>query len=83
MDPNIGGLGPVIITAREVYDAVIKVGGQVAELNSKVANLTDDQMKTSKDHEDRIRSLEKNRWPLPALTVLISLAALAAAIVLH
>ena len=33
------------------------------------------------DHEARIRTLEKARWPLPSLAVLLSLGALVATIV--
>jgi len=65
-------LGPVVITAREVYDAVVRVSGQVALLDSKVTDIATD----GRDFESRIRALEKNRWPLPALAVLVSIAAI-------
>lgn len=40
-----------------------------------------DMVITAKDdHEKRLRALEANRWPLPAVTVIIALAALLVAI---
>jgi hypothetical protein len=32
------------------------------------------------DHESRLRSLERGRWPLPALTIVIALASLVLAV---
>lgn len=86
MDP----LGPVVITAREIYDQ----GARTAELVKSVAvtltNLQQDlsehqqaQGKINSDVEARLRSLEKARWPLPALAVLVSLAALAMPLLTH
>lgn len=75
-------LGPVIITAREVYDAVIRVSTQVTDLSAQITAVAKDQVEIAKsmdDHEARIRSLERGRWPIQSLTVLISIAALAVA----
>ena len=33
-----------------------------------------------RDHEERIRSLERGRWPLPSLAALVSIAALVLAL---
>ncbi|MBO2460983.1 hypothetical protein [Actinomadura violacea] len=33
------------------------------------------------DHETRIRLLERGRWPLPSVAVLLSVGALAAAVI--
>lgn len=39
----------------------------------RIETKLDQVLGTGTDHEIRIRSLERGRWPLPALTVLISL----------
>lgn len=65
-------LGPIVITAREIYDAVIRLTAAVERL----ANQHDDAAGDLKDHEARIRALERGRWPLPALAVLVAIAAL-------
>lgn len=57
------------ITAREIYDAVIKLTERVNVHIKQVA-----------DHEKRLRSLESNRWPLSSMAILVSLAALVLAV---
>lgn len=69
MDP----LGGVVITSREIYDAVVRLTGRVDVLIEQQTSTTHDVQ----DHEARIRGLERSRWPLPAVSVLIALAALA------
>lgn len=59
----------VEITAREVYDAVQSLHVRVAVLSEKVDRL-------GPDHEHRIRSLEKARWPLGTVAVIIPSLAL-------
>ena len=66
-------LGPVVITTRDIYDALVKLTDTVKELVGQNAGHADD----IRDHEQRIRLLERGRWPLPALAVLLSAAALA------
>jgi hypothetical protein len=65
-------LGPVVITAREIYDQLVRVVAALDRLTDK----HDEQGQDLKDHEARIRSLERGRWPLPSLAVLVSVAAL-------
>lgn len=65
-------LGPIVITAREVYDAVVRLTGRVDVLINQ-QSVTQQEVV---DHETRLRSLEKARWPLPSVALLISLAAL-------
>jgi hypothetical protein len=65
-------LGPVVITAREIYDQLIRVAAAVERLVGQL----DEQARDVHDHETRLRSLERGRWPLPALAVLVSIAAL-------
>lgn len=66
-------MGPITITAREVYDAVIRLTGRVDVL---IAQQSQTQSEVQ-DHESRLRTLERARWPLPSAAVLLSLAALA------
>lgn len=69
-------LGSVVITSREIYDAVVRLTGRVDVLITQ-------QNETSKDltdHENRLRTLERARWPLPSAAVLISVASLALAL---
>jgi len=66
-------LPPPVVTIglKEIYD-------QLVSLNTKVEVLMGDQADTDKrvtDHETRLRSLERARWPLPTVSVLIALAA--------
>lgn len=70
-------LGPVVIGAREVYDAVMRLTATVERLVDGHAD-ADTQLK---DHEARLRGLERGRWPLPSLAVLVSIAALGLAVV--
>ena len=65
-------LGPVIIGAREIYDSLQKAVG----LLERSINRIDDHDGDLKDHETRLRALERARWPLPTLSVLVAIAAL-------
>jgi len=65
--------GPgVTVGLREIYEVVLELKAQLTLLVGQHA----DQSKSLDDHEERIRALERSRWPLPSLSVLISLAAL-------
>lgn len=77
-----GPLTGVLISAREIYDAVVRLTGRV----DVIIDHTQDLKKRHDDHEMRLRALEANRWPVPLLNVIlalitigISLAALGAA----
>jgi hypothetical protein len=65
-------LGPIVITAREVYDAVVRLTGRVDVLINQQSMTQQEVL----DHETRLRSLEKARWPLPSLALLLSVGAL-------
>lgn len=72
-------LGPVTIGAREIYDQVTRIGTAVERLADQYVGLGRDiagVVEDVKDHEHRLRSLERARWPLPAVSVLLALAAL-------
>lgn len=65
-------MGPITITAREVYDAVVRLTGRVDVLISQQSTTQAEVQ----DHESRLRVLERARWPLPSAAVLLSIAAL-------
>lgn len=67
----------VVITSREIYDAVVRLSGQLDVLITQHAETANDVF----DHESRIRTLEKARWPLPSLAVVASLIAVALGII--
>lgn len=69
-------LGPVQITPREIYDQLVLLRDTVRELVNQNADVAGDV----RDHESRLRHLEARQWPLPAAAVLLSLAALGAAL---
>lgn len=70
MDPMLPG---VVITSREIYDAVVRLTGRVDVIIEQQSHF---QAQTQ-DHEVRIRAMERSRWPLHSLTVLVALGALA------
>lgn len=57
-------MAPVEIGPREIYDKVRELGIQVAVMSEKLDRL-------GPDHEHRIRSLEKARWPLGTIAVIV------------
>lgn len=65
-------LGPVFIGAREIYDRLVSLDTKV----SMVIHHIDDAAGDIKDHEGRLRVLERGRWPLPTLAVLAALGSL-------
>lgn len=58
-------------TLADVHAAVVRVERQLGELRAEVRAVRADQ---------RLRALEGRRWPLPSLSVLVSLGALGAAL---
>lgn len=70
-------LSGVVITSREIYDAVVRLTGRVDVLIQQTSDMQHD----IQDHENRLRNLERGRWPIPALTLVISLIAIGWAVV--
>lgn len=66
---SVAGVTGVIISAREIYDAVVRLTGRV----DVVIDQTQDIKNDVKDHEMRLRALEANRWPVPLLNVILAL----------
>jgi hypothetical protein len=76
-DPNHPQPQPyVVIGLKEVYDAVLTLTGTVQGLVAHDA----ERIKDLADHETRLRSLERGRWPLPTITALAAVGALVLAI---
>lgn len=80
-------LSGVVITAREIYDAVVRLTGRMDVLieqhNAQAQDLRDHEIRADtrhNDHEARLRSLEKARWPLPSLAAVMAVASLVVAI---
>lgn len=76
-------LGHVVIGAREIYDAVMRLQGSVDRLAGQItataAECDEREGRATQrftDHEQRIRDGERLRWPLPAVSVFIAVAAL-------
>jgi hypothetical protein len=55
----------VYITSREIYDAVVRLTGRVDVLIEQQSSTQRDMA----DHESRLRTLERSRWPLLSLAV--------------
>lgn len=66
----------VVIDLRAIYDQLIVLNTKVERLVSK----QDEHERDNADHEARLRSLEKARWPLPAAAFLLSLITFGVAI---
>jgi len=86
---SVDPLGPVQITGREIYDEVVRVRTTLERLVDQAAATRetlsnhDEQLRALTavperlaDHEARLRSLERARWPLPSLAAVTGLAAL-------
>lgn len=64
------------VTAAEIYTQLAKLSAKIDVLITKM----DGASAQGADHEARIRALEKNRWPMQAVAVLASIAAVVVAI---
>lgn len=71
-------LGPVVITAREIYDQLVRLTTAVNDLIKDVRGAEGDL----DDIEKRVRSLESRQWPLPVLTLVISAVGVGVAILI-
>lgn len=74
-----GGNEPVVkIGMKELYDAIV---GLTNKFDVMVTQHTTTQNQVS-DHEYRIRGLEKGRWPLPSVALLLSAVAVAVTLII-
>lgn len=65
-------LGPIVVTSRDIYDELVRMRQAVDRLVDRHDALERD----SQDHEARIRSLERGRWPLPSIAAIAAIASL-------
>ncbi len=63
----------VVITTREIWDELRQVHALVELQLEHLATVRDVQ----EDHEQRIRAGERLRWPLPSVSALLAVIALA------
>lgn len=61
----------VVIDLKTIYDQLLILTTEVKLLMSKQV----EHDRIDADHETRIRTLERARWPLPTVSVLVALAA--------
>lgn len=64
----------VVVTLERIYEELVKVHEDVTVTKVHVADIRQDVS----GHGDRITALERRQWPLPALSILVALGALAA-----
>jgi len=75
---------PLVITLRDVYEAVTRLGERVTGLAGQVEALQgrfDRSDKHRDDHEARLRALERRQWPIPSAALLVSIAAVVVAVI--
>lgn len=60
------------VTNRDIFNQLTSLQGQLTTLVTQGSQSAREIV----DHEARLRSLEKNRWPLASITALIAVAAL-------
>jgi len=64
------------VSNKDIYNLIMLVQGQITTLVTQGSQSARD----IDDHEVRLRGLEKARWPLPSLAILISLASIVYAV---
>lgn len=65
---------------RDIHAVLLEQAARIADLTTEVrlSNQRVEQQATSaKDHEDRLRAVERKVWAIPSLAALIGLAGLA------
>lgn len=80
MTPSDAG---VYISPAQMYQEVRNLSEAVSRIESKldgVLNETKDIRDDVADHESRLRTLERSRWPLPAVAAVTGVGALAVSI---
>lgn len=63
----------VYISSAQMYQEMRSLHDVVTRVDSKLDALSG-QAQQIQDHETRLRALERGRWPLPTLAVLVGLA---------
>jgi len=73
--------GAVVITTADIYRQLLDLTRELGELKGAVQQ-ANTRISAVDDHESRLRAMEKNRWPLPALAILISIAGVVASLLI-
>lgn len=60
----------------DLYDKIVGLSARLDVMLSRI----DDVLKDVSDHESRIRQLERSRWPVANVTVLVGIASLVVAL---
>lgn len=63
----------VVVTLERIYDELLAVHEDVTVTKVHVEGLTG----KAHEHDERISTLERARWPLPSLAVAVAMGALA------
>lgn len=63
----------VVVTLERLYDELLSTHEDVTVIKVKMGSVTE----KVDDHAGRITSLERGRWPLPSLSILLAVGALA------
>lgn len=77
-DPG-GGLGHVVIGAQEIYNLCVELRSQSNETRSDIRALQrtlDQVVEDLKDHETRLRAVERRAWAIPSAATVIAMVAL-------
>jgi hypothetical protein len=70
-------LSGVVITSREIYDAVVRLTGRVDVLIQQQAGTESH----TQDLEARMRNVERRLWPLPSAALVLSLVGIAITVI--
>lgn len=70
-------MAEVTITPREIFDLLQRIHSEMIMIRRDLDVL----MSRDSDHESRLRSLERRLWPLPTVSVLVSLCAFALSVI--
>lgn len=66
----------VEIGPKEIYDQLLVLRTEVKVMTSVLQDL----VKQHEDHEQRLRALERNRWPMHLVTAVVALLAFIASV---
>lgn len=74
-----GSLGHVVIGAQEIYNLCVVLREQSNETRNDIRSLQrtlDQVVEDLKDHETRLRAVERRAWAIPSASTAIALVAL-------
>lgn len=64
------------VSVNDLYDKIVGLSARLDVMLTRI----DDVLKDVSDHESRIRQLERSRWPVANVTVLVGIASLVLAV---